>query len=234
MKIIAHRGYRAKYTENTMTAFKKAIQCGAEGIELDIHLSLDGEIIVFHDEHFKRMAGHTGLVHEMDYAAIRKIKLYSKSYRKENVPKLVEVLELLKNTSLLLNIEIKDVTDGILEEKLTHLLKNYESSRIVISSFHPETILKMKQLAPEIETAFLYTKYIDQPWLLKKQYLFDAIHTDTNYTSREYAALIQSYGILVRIYTVNKERDLLYWLESDIDAIITDEVELALKMKKEK
>ena len=234
MKIIAHRGYRAKYTENTMTAFKKAVQYGADGIELDVHLSRDGEIVVFHDEQFKRMAGHPGFIHEMDYEAIRKIKLFSKTVRKESVPRLIEVLELLRDTSLSLNIEIKAVTDGMLEQKLAQLLMNYDTSQIVISSFHPESILKMKQLAPDIETALLYTKYIDQPWLLKERYLFDAIHTDTNYTSREYAALIQSHGVPVRIYTVNKERDLQYWLESEVAAIITDEVETAVKLKKEK
>ncbi|WP_165980650.1 glycerophosphodiester phosphodiesterase family protein [Macrococcus carouselicus] len=234
MKIIAHRGYRAKYTENTMTAFRKAIQSGADGLELDVHLSLDGELVVFHDEDFRRLAGREGLIKNMTYDEIKKIGLQRKLIRKERAPLLQEVLELVQDKELLLNIEIKAVTEGMLEERLVALLSRYSLRHVVISSFHPECIVRVKERAPEIETALLYSKYIDQPWLLQERFLFDAIHTDTNYTSKAYAELIQSYGLPVRIYTVNKERDLSYWLDSAVDAVITDEVELAVKMNKEK
>ncbi|GGB05087.1 hypothetical protein ERX37_02295 [Macrococcus hajekii] len=233
MKIIAHRGYRAKYTENTMTAFKKAIQAGADGIELDIHLSSDKELIVFHDNTFRRMARLDTAVNKMTTEQIKKVRL-TKGLKSERVPLLKEVLSLLDGKDIMLNIEIKTLSDGYLEEKLVEELKRYDIKQLVISSFHAGSIRRVKELDRTIETALLYSKYIDQPWKLQSHFKFDAIHTDTNYTSKEYAALIQSHSIPVRIYTVNREKDLKYWLDSEVDALITDEVERAIALQKEK
>lgn len=230
-KIFAHRGYKGKYPENTMIAFKKAVECGADGIELDIHLSLDEEIIVIHDETLDRTTYGKGPVAQMTWADLNRVKMKGK-HKKEHIPRLKEVLDLLEPTNLLLNIEIKGDTNGVLERKLVELLSTYQmNERIIVSSFHLYSVQMIKEMCPSLETAFLYSGYIDQPWQLKSEAKFDGLHVNSFYLSRNYTKTIQTFGLKARVYTVNREIDLKYWLESGIDAVITDQLELAIKIK---
>ncbi len=233
VKVFAHRGYKKKFPENTMLAFQKAIEYGADGIELDVHLSKDHHLVVIHDETLDRTTHRSGVVSQLTLAEIRQAKIRAGFMKYERVPLLKEVLELIKDTAVELNIEIKGRTDGILEAQLMALLSQFDlNDRVIISSFELTSIQKVKQLSPAIETAYLYSKYKDQPWLLTADYLFDGIHTNTYYISKDFTSKIAAEGLNVRMYTVNRENDIKYWLDSGIDAIITDDVELALKTKK--
>lgn len=71
-KIFAHRGFRAMYPENTLLSFKKAFELGVDGIELDVHMTRDGEIVVIHDESLKRTTGVDGEVIDYTYAELKK------------------------------------------------------------------------------------------------------------------------------------------------------------------
>lgn len=230
-KIFAHRGYKGKYPENTMVAFKKAIEYGADGIELDVHLTADGEIVVIHDDTIDRTTNSKGFVAELKWDELKKVKMKGK-FKKERIPLLKEVLDLIQPTELELNIEIKAHTEGVLEEKLIKLLTQYEmDDRIIFSSFHLSSMQYIKSLAPRYETAYLYSGYLDQPWLLRGEAYFDALHVNSFYLSRNYTATIQSHDLKARVYTVNRPIDLKYWLESEIDSVITDQLELALEIK---
>jgi hypothetical protein len=108
--IIAHRGASAYAPENTLAAFKKAIDLGADGIELDVHLSKDGEVVVIHDRTIDRTSNGKGQVAEMSLKELKALDFgswFSDEYQKESIPLLREVLELLKDWNGLLNIELK-------------------------------------------------------------------------------------------------------------------------------
>ena len=110
MKVYAHRGFSGSYPENTMLAFKKAAETGCYGIELDVQLTKDGEIVVIHDEKIDRTTNGTGYVKDFTLAELKKFdasKLFPNQFKGISVPSFAEYCEWVKTTPLVTNIEIK-------------------------------------------------------------------------------------------------------------------------------
>ena len=134
--VIAHRGIydNKKIVENTIPAFKKAISKGY-AIELDLHLSKDNKIIVFHDDTLDRLTDKKGKVESLPLEEIKKLKLLNVA----SIPTLEEVLELVKGEVPLL-IELKDSRGFTLEKEVSKILENYKGE-FAIQSFDPRTVL---------------------------------------------------------------------------------------------
>src|SRR5699024_8402340 len=159
--IMAHRGASGNAPENTMAAFQLAVDEGADGIELDVHLSKDGEIVVIHDDTLNRTTNGTGNVHEKDLAELKTYDAgswFDPKFSEERIPLLQEVIDILPE-SVFLNIEIKNspiVHTGI-EQKLVDLLgKNNRLNDTLISSFDHESLYTIKKLAPELKIGIIY------------------------------------------------------------------------------
>ena len=165
----AHRGASGIMPENTLPAFAKAVELGADGVELDIQMSADGEIVVIHDEMVDRTSDGKGWVKDFTLEQLRQLDV---SYGHKElghvcIPTMREVFELLKPTELTINIELKT---GILdypgmEEKILILTREYGfEDRVIYSSFNHYSILKIQKLDPSAKTAFLYADGpIDMP-----------------------------------------------------------------------
>ena len=129
-KVIAHRGASADAPENTMRAFEQAMLFGADGIELDVQLTRDGELVVIHDETLDRTTTGRGSVYSYTFAELRTLDAgswFARSTKPERIPHLQEVFDLLAGTDILLNVELKNdvvLYDGI-EAKLCALLAAY-------------------------------------------------------------------------------------------------------------
>ena len=112
MKIVAHRGYSGLYPENTMLAFQKAVEAGADEIELDIQMSRDGQVVVFHDESMERLSGHKAFLRDMDYEELRKLNVakivHGDKFGFNPIPSLEEYLNWVKNSGIITNIELKN------------------------------------------------------------------------------------------------------------------------------
>lgn len=108
-KVWAHRGASAYAPENTLEAFKLAVDIGSDGIELDVQLSKDGELVVIHDEEIDRTSNGKGFVKDYTLKELKKFNFnHSNSkYHKVNIPTLKEVFELLKSTEMDINVELK-------------------------------------------------------------------------------------------------------------------------------
>ncbi|MCC3357864.1 glycerophosphodiester phosphodiesterase [Bacillus sp. REN16] len=174
-KIYGHRGAKGIYPENTLLSFKKAIDQGVDGLELDVHLTKDGEVVVIHDETLDRTTTGTGWIKDMTLAEIKKCSAgkpfthfdkYEEDWDNEQVPTLEEVLGLLAPYDLELNIELKTYSvpyEGI-EERVLKIVDQYGNDRNVIySSFHIPSILRMKQLDPNTKIAWLLNDAISLP-----------------------------------------------------------------------
>lgn len=153
--LLIHRGIQDeenRIIENTILSFQEAMKYNY-GIELDVHILKDGEVVVFHDDNLERMAGIKRKIKELSYEDIRKIRLLGT----ENfIPKLSEVLDLVKGRVPLL-IELKyDVKVGRLEKKVVELLENYEGN-YAIQSFQPLTIRWFYKNKPTIVRGQLYS-----------------------------------------------------------------------------
>ena len=114
-----HRGFCAKYPENTMLAFEKAVEIGVDGIEMDVHLTKDNELVIIHDENIRRTCNGEGLVRDMTLQELKKFDAsatYVGVYGINPIPTLREYFELVKDTDIITNIELKT---GIFEYKIT-------------------------------------------------------------------------------------------------------------------
>lgn len=147
--IIAHRGFRARYPENTMLAFQKAIEAKSDGIELDVHKTKDGKIVVMHDGKVDRTTNGRGKIVDMTYKEMQKLD----AGKGEVPPLLDDVVGLCKEAQILLNIEVK--ARG-LEEDLVALLEAEEFiDHAIISSFKHDVLKNIRNLNPNLKIAAL-------------------------------------------------------------------------------
>jgi glycerophosphoryl diester phosphodiesterase len=147
--IVAHRGFSGKFPENTMLAFRKAIEAGAGGIELDVHLSKDNQLVVMHDGKVERTTNGSGTIDQMAYVDIAALD----AGQGEHPPLLEPVIILCKEHDTFLNIEIK--ARGT-EQQVVELVKKHGASDLVlVSSFNHAVLPEIKRLEPSIKTAVL-------------------------------------------------------------------------------
>ena len=165
MKIWAHRGCSQMYPENTITAFQKAAQIdGLTGIELDIQMTKDNEIVVIHDQRVDRTTGGIGYVKDFTYLQIRQLDIESVGSQKEKIPSFVEVLDLLQEdmkTGLLLNIELKNsiIPYEKMEDRMLRIIaaRNLQG-QVVYSTFYTKSLKKIRDLETKAAIGVLDTK----------------------------------------------------------------------------
>ena len=160
VKIFAHRGASAYAPENTLEAFRLAMEQGADGIELDVQMTKDGELVVIHDETIDRVSNGNGAVRDYTLEELKQFSVsnHFEQYPDVKIPTLREVLELIKPGTMEINIELKT---GIywypqIEQKVLELVKEEGmEERIIYSSFNHYSVQKIRELSPEAETAYL-------------------------------------------------------------------------------
>jgi glycerophosphoryl diester phosphodiesterase len=234
-QVFAHRGYAAAFAENTMTAFKEAEKAGADGIELDVQLTKDGEMVVIHDEKLNRTTNGNGFVKDCSYKEISKLNANKSGGAKEPIPLLKDVLKWMQGNRLICNIELKNgffPYEGM-EEKVINLVRDYGlEERIIFSSFNHYSIVYCYRLAPEIEIAPLYSGRIFMPWIYAKSIQAKAIHPNYKGLTNDIIRKSIENGISVRPYTINNEEDMKRLFTLNCSAIITDDPVKALQLRK--
>ncbi len=170
VKVWAHRGMSMQYPENTLEAFRAAAELGADlaGIETDVQLSKDGEVVVFHDETLDRVTDHKGYLRDYTLSELKSTKIMKRDGSHTTIPTLDELLDLLKpymeKNGLLLNIELKTSVyryPGLEEKALDIVRKHGVEKYIVWSSFLMESIKYMKELDPTAKTGMLASRLSD-------------------------------------------------------------------------
>lgn len=221
MLIYAHRGYSAKYPENTISAFKAALP-HVDGIELDVQLTRDGRLVVIHDETVDRTTNGNGFVKDMTLRQLRLLRTESG----ERIPTLEEVLVLIEPSDVTLNVELKTDRfdyDGI--EYLTWLAVTEfgMEDRVVFSSFNPDTLVRLRDIARDARIAVLtgdgHPGLID----LVERIGAEAVHAQSEFVRTRDAATLREQNRLLRLYTINDPSELPDM--TGVDAIMTDEVE---------
>src|SRR3954465_9330714 len=163
--IYAHRGASADAPENTLAAFRLALEQGADGIELDAQRCASGEVVVVHDESLLRTTGHAALVTRTPWSTLRALDAgawKAERFRGERVPLLAEVLAAFP---LLVNVELKcERSDdrGLTAEVVRIVREGGAEERVLLSSFNPLCLLRARTLAPRIPRALLFES--DQHW----------------------------------------------------------------------
>ena len=231
--VIAHRGASAYFPENTMVSFEGAIALGADMVELDVQLTADGEVVVFHDERISRCTNGRGSIADYTLVELKKLDAgswFDKKYAGARLPTLVEALELCKD-KIAVNVEIKTeaVTDTIsngIEEKCLRIVDKIAMRKhVIFSSFDPRAVQHLKEIDGQIPAAVLFAKkhYGSQlPSEIIAALGADAINCSQRELSKEWLADLKQHGIPVNVYTVNDEKSMRRLLALGVDGIFTN------------
>ena len=227
-KIWGHRGASGYYPENTLPSFQAAADMKADGIELDIHLTKDGEIVVCHDEMLDRTSNATGLLCERTLAELKELDFsYTfKDMGPVQIPTMKEVFELIRPTDLIINIELKTGCldyPGI-EEKILQLTEEMGmEDRVIYSSFNHYSIMKLKKLCPSARTAFLFGDgMIDMPLYCAEHHV-DAIHPvyfDLRYP--DFMKQCRENGLDVNVWYADTKDFVQTCAKMGVDTVITN------------
>lgn len=245
MKIFAHRGYSGLFPENTMLAYREAEKTGCEAIELDCHLTKDGEVVVVHDETLERTTDKAGIVGHMTVTQLRETNAashYEGRYPFQPIPTFDEYCEWVVGTDMFTNVEIK--TDIVpyphLEEKIWSIVERHGlQDRMLFSSFNHLSLVKLKEITPQAQLgALVWEKAGARAFLADycKEQGFFAWHPAVSMVTRENVEECHSVGIEVNVWTVNDFTTFARLYEAGCDGIFTDYPEAALvwreRMKK--
>ncbi len=236
--IWAHRGASGYAPENTLPAFKMAADMGADGVELDIQLTKDDQIVVCHDERIDRTSNGAGRIQDYTLDELRKFDFCNgnKAFEGTKIPTMEEVFDLLDPTGLTINIELKtgEIFYPQLEEKILELTKRKGwMDRVIFSSFNHYSIMKIKELAPEAKTGFLYADgTLNMPGYAAENQV-NALHPAFyNLQYPDFMDDCNMFDIDVNVWTVNSEADLLKCREMGVNAVITNYPKKALELYK--
>lgn len=233
--IYAHRGASYKAPENTMAAFQLALEEGADGIELDVHVSADGVPVVIHDARLERTTNGRGWITEWTAKELKTLDAgswFDPMYKKERIPLLEDVLAWIKQTSLRLNIELKDapMMAPDIQERVVELVRAYDlSERVVISSFHHARLVYLQAIAPEIERAVLYVARLYEPWIYAAHVGVHGLHPFHEAVDARCVREVRERGLAIRPYTVDDPERIRELASFGVTAVITNRPEQAIR-----
>ena len=231
--IVAHRGASSVAPENTLAAFRRAIDGGAEAIELDVRLTKDGEVVVFHDAHLRRTTNGRGRVEEYALSELMCLSAgswFRRSFASEKIPTLSDVFELVEGR-VGLNIEIKTTFHGrtqfdIVERCCTLIQQHHAASHVLVSSFSHHHIRRMKRLLPHVTTGLLFhpLKHLGRSALrLAQQVRVEFMFFGGKTLRKHVVEQAHERKLHVGEYTVNTKRRLARAERYGIDVVITDD-----------
>jgi len=217
---IAHRGAKAYEPENTLKAFQKALDLNADGIELDVHLSADGHIIVIHDETIDKMTNGKGFVNTLSLPELKAFRIDEKY----EIPTLREVFDLVAKKCFI-NIELKNAAALgqvilLIEEYVTK--KNWNYDHFIVSSFDWNALQEVHNLNSKILIGVLTETNLDLAVAFAEFIKAKAIHPYYHLLTEENVQEMQQKGFLVLPWTVNIEEDIQKIKSYKVNGIITD------------
>lgn len=245
--VMAHRGFDDAAPENTIASFRKAYLTGANMIELDVHLSKDGQVVIMHDTTLDRTTNGKGAVKDKTLEELKQLdagQKYSNVFTGEKIPTLDEVLAFAKD-KISVNIEIKSeaVTDNTpkpgtgIEEKVVNLVKKYNMEEyVMVSAFKGKALKRIKTFSPKISTGLLmvsdsfFSSRLDYIGTVKA----DAIHEFSKFVSAKDMSKSRKYEIVENVWTVNDPHTMAKLIDKGVNGLITDRPDLALRVLAEK
>lgn len=235
----AHRGFSAHYPENTMLAFEKAVEADCDGIELDVQLSKDGQLVIIHDEKVNRTTDGKGQVCDFTLEQLKELDAsakFSGVYGENEIPTLEEYLSFVQGKPVWTNIELKNSVnpyDGMEAQVLSCVKKYGYEDRVIFSSFNHYSVLKMKKLAPKIPCGFLEESWVLDFPLYAKQHNVEFVHPVYYAVTKEFAKQAAENEIGINTWTVNREEDMRRMINLGVRTLITNHPDLCKKVIKE-
>ena len=227
---IAHRGASAAAPQNTLAAFRRALELGADGVELDVHLSADGVPVVMHNFNLEESTDGAGHITDKTLAELKELDAGSKfapEFAGERIPTLAQVFETLEG-KMLVNVELKDISpSGVgLEAPVVEVVRKYGmEKKVLFSSFNPFTLRRIRPHARDIPSGLLVAH--DLPIQLRRAWLapltpHEARHPDAEMTDERLVKWCHARKLRVNVWTVNEPVEMKRLIALGVDGIITD------------
>ncbi|MBQ6094507.1 MAG: glycerophosphoryl diester phosphodiesterase membrane domain-containing protein [Lachnospiraceae bacterium] len=223
-EVTAHRGASGDFPENTMAAFRGAVDLGADWIELDVQQTKDRQVIVMHDTNTKRTAGLDANTWELTYDEIAKLD----AGNGERIPLLTEVIEFAKENNIRLNIEIKPTKyDKNLEKDVVDIVRGYDfADKCLVASQSYKSVEAVKAYDPSITTLFVMSLAYGDITSFKAA---DHYSVKSTFITKALTARVHAEGKQIFAWTVNKESSINKMLDKNVDSVITNNVATARK-----
>lgn len=240
--LFAHRGFSGKYPENSPLAFQKVIEeTDCDGIESDVHITKDGQLVIFHDASVERTSNETGFIKDKTYEEMLQLDIgvwKSPDFAGQHVWTLGQLLDFCKETRLLLNMELKNYEvfyEGMEKKVIDEICARQMQDQVFLSSFNHISMQTCKEINTEIKTGLLY----DKPLLDIDKYIerSNADNMHPRYMLLQYQPelvdLYHSRGMDVNTWTVNDEENMRDMIDRGVDLIISNEADLLCKVAHE-
>lgn len=239
--VTAHRGYARRAPENSLAAFRAAIEAGADIIELDVQLTSDGEVVVLHDDDLRRMTGDRRRISRVSLEELRQIPFlprgeYGPEVAGERVPELRDVIELAREAGCGLNIELKfsekdAFKDLRLSRRVAELVSEEEYVEgCFVASLHVPAVREAKKHTRHLKTAAIVTAAVGDISKLD----VDILSVNAELADEALLRKARRLGKQVHVWTVNRPRDMRRFVELGVDSVITDEPALLREVLQER
>lgn len=240
--LLAHRGFSGKYPENSPLAFRMAAEeTAADGIESDVHLTRDGQLVIFHDDAVDRTSNGTGLIKDHTYEELLALDIGAwkgPEFVGQRIWTLGQLLDFCREAKLLLNLELKNgevFYQGLEQRVIDEIRRRRMQETVFVSSFNHVSMQRFKELCPDIETGLLCGKpLLDMAAYIRRSNA-DSMHP--RYTLLQYQTelveVFHSRGMKVNTWTVNGEEDMRDMLARDVDCIISNHPDLLCRVADE-
>lgn len=221
--ITAHRGASAVAPENTLIAYQKAIEMGADYAELDVRQTKDGAIVLMHDKTVHRTTGVKGFVWDFTLEELKQLEAgswFGEGFRGEPVPTLEEVIRLVKGR-MKLNIEVKiSENEPGIAQKVVDIVRSEDFSKdCIITSFDMETVKTFNSIAPDLETGLIFEKEYRSDVF---EGAWDILCSNFELVDAGFVQFAKESGKKIYVWTVNEREEMLRLIDLGVDGIITD------------
>lgn len=230
--IFGHRGASAYAPMNTIPAFEKAVELGADGAELDVHLSKDGHLIVLHDFTVDHTTDGSGFARDKTLAELKELdagsKLFGDAFKNTRIPTLDEVFEAV-GQKLLINVEIKsetETTDGVEQAVEDCLTRHNMTERVIVSSFNPLALRRFREILPAVPIGYLYAPdyhFFDE---VMETLPHEARHPHHSIIDAAYMDWAREHHYRINTWTVNDPARAVELAALGVDMLITDKPDI--------
>lgn len=238
--IIAHRGDVTNAPENTIPAFKKAHELGADGIELDVRLTKDDKLVVFHDRRLERTSNGAGALNHFNQAEILGLDAgswYSPEFKDEHPPTLDEVFESLP-ADFLINVEMKVIMKGmkLIARQVADVVRRHNRwDSTLIASFNPISLWELRKIEPKITRGYIWSRR--HPFPIRSRCFSPLVQADwydpaNDSYNPKLQRKFQSRGGRVLAWDLDFDRDIEEMAAARLDGFVTDSLEEMLGRKK--
>jgi len=227
-QVIAHRGASAEAPENTPAAFRRALAIGVDAVELDVHLSADGEPVVLHDPLLERTTDGRGPVGGLSLAELRRLdagRWFGEPFAGERILTLAEALDFLRGVRVIVEVKNAPVAYPGIAARVAAVIRESGHPAVTVSSFDHPVLVEIKTQMPFLETAVLYVARPVNPLRLAQDAGAGVLHPHWAMLTPDLVTSAHTAGLRVEVWVVDEPEDLQRIVALGPDGVMTNHPE---------